>query len=97
MVWIGNRLTLQLYFESPDPETNLERFNALHNCADEFEAAFGGQLEWDAMDGRKAARVIASSDFDDLQDRDAWPAMTDWLIDAQVRLRRAIQAVGGIG
>lgn len=48
------------------------------------------------MDGRKAARIIASSDFNDLQDRDAWPAMTDWLIDAQGRLRRAIDAVGGI-
>ena len=64
--------------------------------ADEFEAAFGAQLEWDPMDGRKAARIIASSDFNDPQDRDAWPAMTDWLIDAQVRLRRAIDAVGGI-
>ena len=96
MVWLGNRLTLQLYFESPNPETNLERFNALHNRADEFEAAFGEQLEWDSMDGRKATRIIASSDFDDLQDRDAWPAMIDWLIDAQVRLRRAIEAVGEI-
>ena len=96
MIWFGSRLTLQLYFESPDPETNRERFNALRNRADEFEAAFGAQLEWDPMEGRKAARIIASSDFNDIQDRDAWPAMTDWLIDAQGRLRRAIEAVGEI-
>lgn len=96
MTWAGGRLTLQLYFESKDPEVNLERFSALHERAYEFETAFGEQLEWGAMPGQKAARVIAGSDFHDIDDRDAWPEMIDWLIDAQVRLRRAITAVGAI-
>jgi hypothetical protein len=47
------------------------------------------------MEGRKAARVIVASEFTDVTDRTKWPAAVDWLIAAQIRLRRAIDAVGG--
>ncbi|MCX5044082.1 DUF4268 domain-containing protein [Aldersonia sp. NBC_00410] len=52
---------------------------------------------WDMMPGRKASRVSVTSAFNDVADVDQWPAMLDWLLDQNVRFRRAIEAVGGIG
>jgi Domain of unknown function (DUF4268) len=64
---------------------------------DQFELALGENAVWDEMAGRKAARVYVTSQFDDVADVDEWPVMVDWLLDQQVRFRRAIQAVGGLG
>jgi hypothetical protein len=48
------------------------------------------------MPGRKAARVIVASGYTDLAAEEDWPAMTEWLIEQQVRFRAALDAVGGI-
>jgi len=57
----------------------------------------GEPAVWDEMPDRKAARIyVASPSFDDVADVDHWPAMIDWLIDCHARLRRAIEAAGGL-
>ena len=48
------------------------------------------------MEGRKASRVYLVSGFTDLDDQSQWPAMTDWLIDSQERLRAGFAAIGGL-
>ena len=53
-------------------------------------------LMWEELDGRKSTRVSTYSDvFLDVAQIDQWPAMVDWLLDQQLRLRRGLNAVGG--
>jgi hypothetical protein len=88
-------LSVQLYFDA-DPAVNTARYEALLAQKEQFEAELGASAVWDPMPGRKAARIAVYSEFSDVAEIDSWPAMTDWLIDRQIRLRAAIDAVGGI-
>lgn len=95
MVWSRAGLSAQIYFEGPTAEVNMARFEWLYERREAFEAALGGAAEWDEMPGRKASRVIITSPFREVTARDDWPAITEWLLDAQIRLRAALNAVGG--
>jgi hypothetical protein len=95
MVWARTGLSAQIYFEGPTAEVNIARYQALHGKRDVFEAALGQPAEWDQMEGRKAARIVVPSPYQDVSARDQWPAIIEWLIDAQVRLRAAFDAAGG--
>lgn len=41
------------------------------------------------MAGNKRTRVYVTSPLGDVEDRDQWPAMIDWLLDQHARFRRA--------
>jgi hypothetical protein len=96
MAWTRAGLVIQVYFDSPDRDLNSSRFDALYARREPFEAALGQSPTWDEMEGRKAARIVITSRFTDLADKDAWPQMIDWLIQQQIALRGALAAVGGI-
>ena len=80
------------YFDSRDAELNQARFNWLH----EHRAALGGAPSWDEMAGRKGARIVVTSEFDDNAMTERWPEMVSWLVEQQIRFREALAAVGGI-
>lgn len=96
LAWVGGTLVSQLYFESNDADLNLARFEALHERKAEFDAALGEEADWDPMEGRKGARVIVASPFSDLDDRESWHPMVDWIIATQLKFRSALSTVGGI-
>lgn len=48
------------------------------------------------MPGREGARNVLTSPFDDLADSSRWPEIVSWLVEQQLSLRRAIEAVGGV-
>jgi hypothetical protein len=75
----GGGLTVRVCFNDADPTANLARFEALYAKKDQFELALGETAVWDEMPNRKATRVYVTSPFDDVADRDQWPAMIDWL------------------
>ena len=95
MVWRAT-LRTEFYFDSTDAGLNQSRFESLHRQRALIEEAVGEPLEWDEMSGRKGARVALKSSFTDPSDKDRWPAMVDWLVDSQVRMRAALEAAGGI-
>lgn len=90
-------LITQFYFEEPDATVNSRRFEAALAQRDVFEAALGRAVQWDGMDGRKAARIVDGPADYDVADTARWPEMVDWLIDSQTSMRRALDAVGGPG
>lgn len=55
-------LAVQLAFEDPDAALNTSRFEALSAVRNALEAAFGGPLLWEELDGRKSSRVTALLD-----------------------------------
>jgi hypothetical protein len=89
-------LVSELYFDDPDASVNTSRFNALRAVAEMVESNYGGPLEWDPMDGRKAARICEYLPAAQIDDGHRWDEYLDWLIDRQTRLRHAIAAVGGV-
>lgn len=88
---------LQIIFDDPDADVNTVRFESLLDERVAFELAAGCAVEWEPLDGRKSCRVSCySQEFTDVIVRDQWPAMLEWLLDRQMRLRRALEALGGV-
>lgn len=97
MAFRKDGITASIYFEDRNADVNQSRFDSLYTRREAFENALGEIPNWDDMPGRKAARVVvASSTPMDVSQTDNWPAIVDWFIDAQIRLRVALDAVGGI-
>lgn len=85
-------LSAWIYFGSADGPLNLSRFEQLDRVKPQIEIALGQEAVWDAMDGRKAARVGIESEFTAVSNVEQWPMMIDWLVDAHIRLRAAFAA-----
>ncbi|MDH6291885.1 hypothetical protein M2275_006824 [Rhodococcus opacus] len=96
MAWVNGSLVNQIYFDSRDADLNQARYDWLHLHRSAFEAALGQPPSWDAMSGRKGARIVVTSTFDDLSATERWPEMIAWLIEQQIRFREALTAVGGV-
>ncbi len=86
----------ELYFDHPSAAQNELMFDRLSAVRQEFEAAFGGPLLFDRLDGKKGCRVEAASGPASIEDQDEWPDHMHWMVDTQVRLRGALSAVGGL-
>ncbi|WP_461048275.1 DUF4268 domain-containing protein [Terrabacter koreensis] len=96
MAFTRTGLVCQIYFDAPDADLNVARFEAMYERRAEFEAALGEPATWDEMAGRKGAKIFIQSTYANVADRDSWSLMIDWLIEAQARLRRALEAIGGV-
>lgn len=89
-------LSSELYFGDAAAEVNELRFAAAERHKVEVEAAYGQPLSWEPLPGKKASRV-AHYRPGNIDDRDGWDEYIGWLIDSQSRLRRAFDAIGGVG
>lgn len=89
-------LLSELYFEDPDPALNSARFEHLLARRVDFERAYGGPIEWDPMEGRKASRVGEYLSGADITAETEWHSYLAWFLDRQQRLRSAVAAVGGV-
>ena len=94
-VWTASGLEVQLYFNAGDPELNMQRYGDVLAHRDHFEEVLGREVSWDPMKGRKAARVVVTSPFTSIDDRDAWDDAVEWLIAVQSQVRKAYTAVRG--
>lgn len=67
-------------------------FDTLHAKKAEIEAAFGGPLEWQRLDNKRACRIRKSLTDGGWKDEDKWPAAAAAMADAMMRLERALKA-----
>ena len=72
-------------------EENLRIFDALHAAKDEIENVYGGPLEWLRLDNRRACRIVQRIDIGGYRDEERWPEIQDRLIDAMIRLEKALK------
>ena len=73
------------------PNLNKERFDKLYGHKDEIEKAFGDKLSWERLDKKRASRIAFRFNGIGLRDKDHWPELQDKMIDAMIRLERAIK------
>jgi hypothetical protein len=66
-------------------------FDSLYANRDTIERAFGDRLEWLRCDDVRNTRTKYVISFGGLRDRDRWPEIQDRMIDAMVRLERALK------
>ncbi|TWE22342.1 DUF4268 domain-containing protein [Prauserella muralis] len=91
----GDTVRSELYLGHHDPEINTSRFQRLQQSRTELEAAYGGTLTFQPLEGRKACRICEIG-TGAVTDRDNWERLIGWFIDRQRRLRAALAEVGGI-
>ena len=82
---------VELYIDRSEAEKNKQVFDALHEHKTEIETAFGGPLEWQRLDAKRACRVRYVLTGGGLQDQLRWPKIQDSMIEAMIRLERAIK------
>jgi hypothetical protein len=66
-------------------------FDGLHSRRDEIEAVFGGLLEWQRLDSRRASRIRWVQQVGYGANEDKWADATAAQADAMVRLAKAIE------
>jgi hypothetical protein len=89
------RMRSELTFNSNDVIVNEHRYQQLFKARSAMIAAYGSELTFEAKDGIKQRR-IADYRSGSIENRDEWADYVAWSIDSQRRLRRAVDAAGGM-
>jgi hypothetical protein len=91
-VMTQHRSGVELYIDRgrDAEEENMRIFEALFAQRGEIEAAYGGPLEWQPLEGKRACRIRENFDGG-YRDQDRWPEIQDTMIDAMIRLERALK------
>lgn len=82
---------VELYIDRGKTEENKRIFDALFLKKAEIEERFGSSLEWQRLDHRQSCRIRYLIEGIGLEDRDNWPRLQTLLIEAMVRLHKALQ------
>jgi hypothetical protein len=88
----GGRLRSDFYVDLGTPEASAAQFEALQVQQDTLESLYGAPLSWERLPERSAYRVADYSEGDITQVAE-YAFFIDWMIDAQARLRRAVNTV----
>lgn len=80
-----------LYVDRGDAQANKRSFDQLVAKRREIEAAFGGPLTWQRLDHRRACRIALNIPGGGMRDRERWPEIQERMVDAMVRLEKALK------
>ena len=72
-------------------EENKRIFDELQSHKAEIEKDFGDKLRWERLDDRRASRISRRIDYAGLGDKEKWPKLQDDMIDAMIRLEKALK------
>ena len=86
-----DKCRVELYIDRDDAKTNERMFDELLTHKREIQAAFGDELSWERLEGRKSCRVsyrVVTGGVKD--DESTWPPTQIALVDAMAFLERAL-------
>lgn len=72
-------------------DENKRIFDELNSQKAEIEKDFGEKLRWERLDDRRASRISKRIETAGLGDREKWPKVQDEMIDAMIRLEKALK------
>ena len=84
---------VELYIDrgKESEEENKTIFDQLMRYKESIEAEFGGPLEWQRLEGRRACRIRKTISVGGYLDEDKWPEVHESMVDAMVRLEKALK------
>jgi hypothetical protein len=82
---------VELYVDRGSEAENLSIFESLLADKAPIEEAFGGPLDWQRLDGKKACRIYHRVDLGGYRDQERWSEIQSEMIDAMIRLERALR------
>ncbi len=77
--------------ESAEGKGNKLIFDKLHEHKDKIESVFGGPLNWERLDQRRACRISKVIPIAGYRDEEKWPEAHDVLVDAMIKLDQALK------
>jgi hypothetical protein len=84
---------VELYIDRGDSseEWNKSVFDKLHAHREDVEQAFGGPLEWQRLEGKRACRIRKLIEMAGLATEERWPQIQGEMIEAMIRFERALR------
>ena len=82
---------VELGIDTGDAEENERIFQWLFDQKESIESAFGGSLDWDQVDNRRACYLRYHLRGQGLTDQEQWPQTQEAMIEAMVRLENALK------
>ncbi len=82
----------ELYIDRGEAEWNKKAFDHFYTHREEIEKVFGGPLQWERLDDKRASRIrfdVTTGGYRDETTR--WPDVQDAMIDAMVQLEKALR------
>ena len=88
-----NDANVELYIDrgSDSEAENKAIFDRLAQSKESIEADFGEPLEWQRLEGKRACRIKRDIDLGGYRDDEKWPQIQDAMIDAMIRLEKALK------
>jgi len=78
----------EIYIDRGDKSENKKFFDKLYESKSQLEQLFGEELSWERLDERQASRIKCEMGCD-TTDKENWPALIQFLVDAMYRLEKA--------
>lgn len=88
-----NRGSVEIYIDRGKgfSEENKRIFDALHRRRKQIENEFGGFLNWERLDDKRASRISIAFPEAGLNNEDKWDELQDKMIDAMIRFEKALR------
>ena len=90
VIW-QDKAGVELYIGSSDKRKNKKIFDFFYSNKARIEEDFGGPLQWQRLDDKKASRIRFEIRGGGLKDRDKWDRIQNAMIDAMERLYEALK------
>jgi len=92
VIW-QHKSAVELYIDQGEVQRNSQVFEALVEDRERIEAEFGGVLDWQALEGKRACRVRATVASEGYRDPEGvWPGTQRALAEAMARFESALKA-----
>lgn len=92
VVWMDDKAAAELYIDTGDRDDNKRIFDGLAAKREAIDQAFGGKLEWERLDEKRACRIRHTIEEGGLTSgEDAWPKIQNSMIEAMRRLANALK------
>jgi len=72
-------------------EANKKIFEQLFKHKEDVESVFGGPLEWERLEGKRACRIRKVINIGGYRDEERWPQIHEAMVDAMIRLEKALK------
>ena len=89
-----NDAHVELYIDrgKDSEKENTTLFEEFLSCREGIESDFGGALEWQRLEGKRACRIKYAIDVGGYANEETWPQTHDEMVSAMIRLHEALRS-----